>query len=119
MNRYILGIITLLFFLQPLATKAIAFNAASFPINNISHQQLQSNNQESPHLLIENLLLDAEDEDEFFEQENNSSEDIIVCLPARITYSTLFSKQDAIFYIQDASPANSKPLYILWSVFRI
>lgn len=120
MNRYILGLITLLLFLQPLATKALAFNAASYPQNIISQQLLQSNKQESPTPIIENIVLDVEDEDEFSELENNSCEDVVACQTPGVPFSSLCSKQAAITYNKEVLRACYKePLYILWSVFRI
>jgi hypothetical protein len=120
MKKFLLGILTLLLFLQPLASKALAFNTASYPKNINFHQEFQSKKQESPSPIIENLVLDAEDEDEFSELETSSCEDTIVCQAANLSYSSLCSKQAAITYSKEVSRAcYNKPLYILWSVFRI
>jgi len=120
MKRYFLGILMFLILFQPLVTKALANRVESYPNSTFSKEQLQAKHQEIPATLFENLVLDAEDEDDLSELENHTSQEAILIKtisPANF-YST-YNIGIALNSNNGRSQSSSKPLYILWSVFRI
>ena len=120
MKRYLLGILMLLILFQSLASKALANRVESYSSSAFSREYIQDTHQEFPATLFENFVLDAEDEDDLSELENYISQetiDIQTTGPTHFYYTpnvgiTLNSNNSR-------SECASKPLYILWSVFRI
>ena len=120
MKRQVLGILMILLFLQPLALKAKAFQGEACPNNAISLQHLQSNKQESPSSALENLVLDVEDEDEFFTPENHpKSNDLILANQFNQNKIIYEVSSFNINYYNTQYKSKRNSLYILWSVFRI
>ena len=110
----------ILLFLQPLATKALAFSAVSFPKNAFSQDQLQSNKKESPAPVLETVMLDVEDEDELSELDTHSNEHTFICLSANFSKASCCLAQATPIDKKEAKGAYAdEPLYLLWSVFRI
>ena len=119
MKRYLIGILVLFILFQPLITKALVNNNISCPLGTFSKELLDVNHQKGPIHLMDSIVLDAEDEDEFSEFENFDSNEAPV-----LEYTSIMHNACNVAHFNFTGKAannaySNKPLYILWSVFRI
>jgi hypothetical protein len=120
MKKQLLGILLILLFLQPLVSNALAYHSIHNPAL-VSHKlNFSKGNSSLPNCLMETLVLEAEDEDELFEAENATNPTVLI-FSNQYKENKFFPQKLAIHFnsINTQYRSATKPLYILWSVFRI
>ena len=113
MKKYILGILIILTCLQPFVANALLLNPivnASFTkyVSKIS-KSTSNQRQES----VEAIVLDEDEEDE----EQLSSTDLLAV--TSYLHKVYFKERQSKLLFDTKIQHSSKPLFILWSVFRI
>ena len=105
---------------QPLVSRAMANKVESYPNNTPSKEYFKATHHEVPATFLDNFVFDAEDEDDLSEFDNLASPDAIAIQTIGPAYF-YFKHNNALVSISnnDILTYASKPLYILWSVFRI
>ena len=120
MKKYVLGILLVFVFMQPLASRALAYHNAANSTCILSTSSFSKENSNKSGLIAEGCILDADDEDEFSDSEpkNNISEFVLEnhIYTNRFIFSTHTFLNKTYTYVDRNA---SKPLYVLWSVFRI
>lgn len=116
MRKYILGVLMLLAYLQPLVANALVFNTndSFFHLNSPSH--FSKDLPSSKSLMVESILIDIDDDDELSEPSSD------LCLLDNINsaaFNAQIIKSNQTIAVDSKIKHSSKPLYILWSVFRI
>jgi hypothetical protein len=120
MRKYVFAILLVFVFMQPLVSKALVYNNTPFSINAHTERSISKSTPTTPGLLMENFIAELEDEDEFSDSYNLSSvnELLVEKQFGSIKYNAVNASIHLNGYLTPYSIA-SKPLYILWSVFRI
>lgn len=119
MKKYFLGLLLLLAFIQPLVVNVLVYNAHGYLFHGLTIKSPVKKAPASKSLGVDSVIIDFDD-DEVNEEENKDSSTDLYCQ---------YNMNDASFYAH--SPLTTlkgtalqfkhinKPLYILWSVFRI
>jgi hypothetical protein len=120
MRKYVFAILMVFVFMQPLVSKALVYNNTCYSTNALTEKIISKSNPSTPALLVENFIAELDDEDEFSASENKSNvnELIIQNQFCSTKYKAVNASIHLSSYLTPYSCA-SKPLYILWSVFRI
>lgn len=120
MRKYVFAILLIFVFMQPLVSKALVYNNTPYSIKAHTEHSISKSSPTTPGLLMENFIAELEDEDEFSDSYNLSSanELFIEKQFGSIKYNAVNASIHLNGYLTPYSIA-SKPLYILWSVFRI
>ena len=120
MRKYVFAILMVFVFMQPLVSKALVYNNTPYSINALTEKIISKSNPPTPGLLVENFIVELDDEDEFSASENKSSVNELMI--QNQFGSTKYSAYNSTIHLNShLTPYSSvsKPLYILWSVFRI
>lgn len=120
MRKYVFAILMVFVFMQPLVSKALVYNNTPYSINALTEKIISKSNPSTPGLLVENFIVELDDEDEFSASENKSSVNELMI--QNQFGSTKYSAYNSTIHLNShLTPYSSvsKPLYILWSVFRI
>ncbi|MEN9696806.1 MAG: hypothetical protein RLZ56_227 [Bacteroidota bacterium] len=119
MRKYLFGILLLFVFLQPVTAKDLAYHSVPCFTHN-GHASFSESIPPSPQNQLDELVIDADDEDEISASENN-----------HVIRDLIFENQTQAPIVLLNSIANGQrcetapyrqakqPLYILWRVFRI
>ncbi len=120
MRKYVFAILLAFVFMQPLASRALAYNNTPYPSNALTKLSISKNNPSTPSLLVENFIAELDDEDEFSDSENKSSVNELI-LESQFGSAMYNASNPTIHLNSYLTPYScaSKPLYILWSAFRI
>ena len=110
----------LLAYLQPLVVNALVFDNNSHLKSPITQSNISKTQPIEKALSVEAIFVDLDDEDDFSESETKNVNTDIYCQCSFIdaylkVHSTLATLNSTDFQLKHSS----KPLYILWSVFRI
>lgn len=117
MKKYLLSLLLLLAFLQPLVANVVFYNTQDHQIHNISIKSPIKKIPSSKSFGLDSILIDLDDDD-ITESENANSD-------WYYQKNSHFIRSWANFELVTLKPSSpklkhsSKPLYILWSVFRI
>ena len=120
MRKYVFAILLVFVFMQLFASKALLYNKTQYPANALTEKIISKSNPSTPDLLVENFIVELDDEDEFSASENKSSVNELMI--QNQFGSTKYSAYNPTIHLNShLTPYSSasKPLYILWSVFRI
>lgn len=120
MKKYILGILMLLAYLQPLVVNALVFETNNNKFHHNDQNDFSKRQPVGKNFELDAVVADFDDEDESPETELkhiNADEYIqrsfeIAYLNYHDTTASLKSKETQLKH-------STKPIYILWSVFRI
>ena len=109
-----------MFFFQPFATKVLANYSTLRTEISYAREQINPTTPESPTRSIDSIVLDAEDEDEFSDFKNSVNDKSVAF--DKTGFSSSYISQNSRFFNKGVYvnyTYSCKPLYILWSVFRI
>ncbi|MEY4279511.1 MAG: hypothetical protein RL377_1515 [Bacteroidota bacterium] len=120
MRKYLLGILLIFVFLQPVASRALVYFNAHNISSNTEHGLITKSPTQHTATPMEALATEEDDEDEQVNTETKNNECNLI-LENQINANLLFQTATKIASYNHSAlnrPGN-QPLYILWSVFRI
>lgn len=118
-RRYILGILMLMAYLQPLVVNALVFNINEKTPSNTNNSHITNNPPAKHAFLVESVLLDIDDDDDLLVSEKKNTESDLYKNTIFLHSSFTINKARVHFIEYPHKYPVSKPLYILWRVFRI
>ena len=120
MKKYLLGFLLLLAFLQPLVVNLLVSNGQEHPVHILAFKSPIKKAPATKSFGLDSVIIDIDDDDEFSDNERkqNDSKDYFLqpqyCLAKYIKDNSVHSEKATI-----TTPHSNRPLFILWSVFRI
>lgn len=120
MKKYLLGFLLLLAFLQPLVVNVLVSNGQGHPIHALAFKSPVKKAPATNSFGLDNVILDIDDDDEFSENEGNENDSKDYFLAPQ--YCLVYYNKDNAVHSEKAvinTPHSNRPLFILWSVFRI
>ena len=119
MKKYLLGFLLFLTFIQPLVVNMLIYNAKQQTVHTISFKSPLKKAPSSNSFGLDTVLIDLDDDDNSEKELNDHQTDIFCQYDIQEAYlkehATLASIKTAYAPLKHSN----KPLYILWSVFRI
>ena len=120
MKKYFLGFLLLLAFLQPLVVNVLVSNVKEHPFHTLSFKSPFKKAPATKSFGLDSVILDIDDDDEFSENEKKSIDSKDYYLQPAYCLS-VYKKDNSINKARanTISSYSNRPLFILWSVFRI
>jgi hypothetical protein len=119
MKKYLLGFLMLLAFIQPLVVNVLVYNAQERTFHNFAIKSPVKKLPATKSFGIDSIIIDLDDE-EVAEADNKDYQTDLFC-QANLEEAYVKVHSDLATLKSTSAPLkhSSKPLYILWSVFRI
>ena len=119
MKKYLLGFLMLLAFIQPLVVNVLVYNAQERTFHNFAIKSPVKKLPATKSFGIDSIIVDLDD-DEVAEVDNKEHQtDLFYQSNLEEAYVRVHSKLATLKSTSAPLKHSSKPLYILWSVFRI
>ena len=120
MKKYLLGFLLLLAFLQPMVVNVLVSNGQGHPLHTLAFKSPVKKAPATKSFGLDNVILDIDDDDEFSENEVNENDSKDYFLKSQ--YCLGYYNKDNSVHSEKATiniTHSNRPLFILWSVFRI
>jgi len=119
MKKYLLGFLLLLVFVQPLVVNVLVYNTQAKTVHSFAFKSPIKKIPATKSFGIDSIIIDLDDE-EVAEADNKGYQTDLFC-QANLEEAYVKVHSDLAALKSTSAPLkhSSKPLYILWSVFRI
>ena len=120
MKKYLLGFLLLLAFVQPLVVNMLVYNAQAHSFHTLIIKSPVKKAPPTKSFGFDSVILDLDDDDEITEIETKETSAEVYC---HYNLDEAYLKQHTILATLKSNDFqtkhSSKPIYILWNVFRI
>lgn len=120
MKKFLLGFLLLLAFLQPLVVNLLVSNGQEHQLHTLAFKSPIKKAPATKSIGLDFVILDIDDEDEFSNNEGNENDSKDYFLQPAYCFAIYNNDNSAHSEKATVStPHSNRPLFILWSVFRI
>jgi hypothetical protein len=119
MKKYLLGLLLLLAFVQPLVVNMLVYNAQARTFHSFVVKSPVKKAPTSKNFGIDSIIVDLDDDDVAEANNKEYQTDLFSQSNLEEAYVRVHSKLATLKSTSAPLKHSSKPLYILWSVFRI